>query len=318
VCCLSVGAVFIATLLSPVAPAGADQVSDLQSQAAELSQEMLLEQMQIGGYQQQRAADMAQVAQDQQVLSATQAQVVSTHRRIDRDLSELDHAAVRAYIDDGTQSNATNPLFSSYRSADVSAVYEQVMTGDLSDAMDQLRTDRHALVVEETTEDQVVAQAQQEATQAAILLAEAQSTQEMLQAQSAQVNGQLAAAIAQQQAAEEAQAAAALAAAQARSAQQASQTGVVATSSLSLPPFLACVVQAESSGNYGAVSPTGTYMGAFQFSQATWNDAALLSGRPTLVGVPPNEASPADQDELAIALYTVDGQVPWYDPCRSG
>ena len=84
-----------------------------------------------------------------------------------------------------------------------------------------------------------------------------------------------------------------------------------------LNTFLRCVVQAESGGNYQAISPTGQYMGAFQFSQSTWNVAAQLAGMPTLVGVPPYDASPRDQDLLAIALYNADGEQPWYDPCRN-
>jgi hypothetical protein len=77
------------------------------------------------------------------------------------------------------------------------------------------------------------------------------------------------------------------------------------------------VLQQESGGNYAAVSPDGTYMGGFQFSQATWNQAAELAGMPQLVNVPPNEATPAEQDDLAIALYNADGQQPWNDSCRS-
>jgi hypothetical protein len=37
-----------------------------------------------------------------------------------------------------------------------------------------------------------------------------------------------------------------------------------------------------------------------------------------LVNVPPNQATPAQQNDLAIALYNADGQQPWSDPCRSG
>ncbi|MGH9081429.1 MAG: transglycosylase family protein, partial [Acidimicrobiales bacterium] len=83
-------------------------------------------------------------------------------------------------------------------------------------------------------------------------------------------------------------------------------------------PFLQCVVQAESGGNYGAVSPNGLYMGAFQFSQPTWNSAAEAAGRPDLVGVAPNQASKADQDTLAVVLYSLDGQQPWLgDRCSA-
>jgi len=78
-----------------------------------------------------------------------------------------------------------------------------------------------------------------------------------------------------------------------------------------LNPFLQCVVQAESGGNYAAVSPGGTYMGAFQFGQSTWDLAAQAAGLPGLVGVPPNTASRADQDTVAVALYALDGQQPW-------
>ena len=35
-------------------------------------------------------------------------------------------------------------------------------------------------------------------------------------------------------------------------------------------PFLTCVRQVESGGNYQAVSPGGQYLGAYQFLQATW------------------------------------------------
>jgi hypothetical protein len=91
-----------------------------------------------------------------------------------------------------------------------------------------------------------------------------------------------------------------------------------ATSDPSLPPFLRCVLQVESGGNYAAVSPDGNYMGGFQFSQATWNQAAGLAGMPQLVNVPPNQATPAQQDDLAIALYQADGQQPWNDSCRNG
>ena len=84
-----------------------------------------------------------------------------------------------------------------------------------------------------------------------------------------------------------------------------------ATADPSLNSFLQCVVQAESGGNYAAVSPGGTYMGAFQFSQSTWNLAAQGAGLPGLVGVPPNTASKSDQDTVAVALYALDGQQPW-------
>lgn len=79
--------------------------------------------------------------------------------------------------------------------------------------------------------------------------------------------------------------------------------------------FLACVRMRESGGNYGAVSPDGLYRGAYQFHQATWNNVASMAGRPDLIGVPANLASPADQDLLAVTLYRAAGPAPWGGSC---
>lgn len=319
---------FGATLLSPIAPASADQVTNLHAQAAQLSQEMLLEQLQIGGYLQQRNADTAGVAADNAQLAAMQAQMAATHRRISLDMANLRNAAVKAYVEGGAQADGTGALFASDPSNGASAVYDQVVTGDLSTAIDNLRIDRRALGREEAAQQEIAAQAQQRLAQANAELAAAQATEQKLAQQHATISGQLAAAIAQQQA----QAAAAAAAAQALRSAAPAPPARAATAPPSAPtpapsaatgalpalnPFLSCVIQAESGGNYQAISPTGLYMGAFQFSQSTWNDAAQLAGLPTLVGVPPYKASPRDQCLLAIALYNADGEQPWYDPCRS-
>jgi hypothetical protein len=80
-------------------------------------------------------------------------------------------------------------------------------------------------------------------------------------------------------------------------------------------PFLACVRGRESGGNYGAVNPSGPYLGAYQFLQATWNVSASHAGRSDLVGVPANVASAYDQDEIAWTLYQWQGPGPWGGGC---
>jgi len=87
--------------------------------------------------------------------------------------------------------------------------------------------------------------------------------------------------------------------------------------SLSADPFLACTRAHESdnSGGYQAISAGGTYRGAYQFDRSTWNSAAMLAGRPDLVGVDPAAAAPADQDLLALALYHARGTQPWGGRC---
>lgn len=326
--CTLVSAVSLsATLFSFSAPVGADQVSSLQAEAAQISSSMLLEQLQIGGYQQRYSAAIAKVQQDDAVLSKTRASIQAVQQKIGHDAATLRIAAVSAYEEGGSGAAAT-PLFVSQRSEGSRTEYVQVLSNSLWVAEDKLHSDRQVLHQQETSLEQV--QAQDLATQqdAQSLLQQSESTESHLQQQQAQVNGQLAVAVAQQQAQEAAAAAAAVAAARARAAGSANTGQVTAASSAgsfeaaplpttvpSLNSFLRCVIQAESGGDYQAVSPGGTYMGAFQFSQSTWNEAALLAGMPQLVNVPPDQATPAEQDDLAIALYNADGSHPWYDPC---
>lgn len=315
--CLVVGvAVVSAALLPSGAPSGADalsnQISSLQAQAAQLSRQMVLEQLQIGGYQQQYAAASARAAQDQSLLADTGARITADQSRIHGDYAELARAAVRDYVEAGGSTPVSDALFSNQTTAVNRSVYEHVMTGDLTTALDRLRTDRHALAVAQAAQQSLLSEDQAAQDEAGRMLAQSQSTEAALQQQNASVTGQLAVAVAQEQRQQAAAAARALASTRPAPG-PASTPGPVP----SLPPFLRCVVQAESGGDYQVVSPTGQYMGAFQFAQGTWNYAAQLAGRPDLIGVPPNTASVADQNTLAIALYSADGQQPWYDPCRS-
>jgi hypothetical protein len=86
---------------------------------------------------------------------------------------------------------------------------------------------------------------------------------------------------------------------------------------LSQLPFLACTRHHESdtSGGYHAVSASGTYRGAYQFSRSTWDNTARRLGRADLVGVDPANAAPGDQDLLAWSLYRWQGASPWGGRC---
>lgn len=66
----------------------------------------------------------------------------------------------------------------------------------------------------------------------------------------------------------------------------------------------------ESGGRYDAVSPSGRYRGAYQFSQPTWDWVASWAD-PALVGADPAAATVAAQDALALALYDRQGASPW-------
>ena len=66
----------------------------------------------------------------------------------------------------------------------------------------------------------------------------------------------------------------------------------------------------ESTDNYEAISRSGTYRGAYQFDQTTWDDVA---GRffPWLVSVDPIDAEPWWQDAMTRALWSERGKQPW-------
>ena len=66
----------------------------------------------------------------------------------------------------------------------------------------------------------------------------------------------------------------------------------------------------ESSDNYGAVSRSGSYRGAYQFSQSTWNGTARAH-YPELQGINPATAAPWDQDRMARALWANGGPRHW-------
>lgn len=321
-------------------PAAADEIANLKAEAAAISQKLVQEQLEVGADQQQYSVASAKVAEDAAAITRVDRQIQVDQQQIDHATSVVRQQAVLAYMDAGTDLSRTDAaLFSSNEwQAQASSEYAAIVAGNLDDALDRLHSDRRTLQTQQATLVSTEAADRAAAATQATALSEADATEQQMQATQSQITGQLAAAVASQQAAENAAAAAAVARAQqaARSAAPPSPpaaappstSGPPATTSGGggtgaggvpvynipdppLPPFLQCVVQAESGGNYQAVSPNGLYMGAFQFSQPTWNMAVQAANLPLLVGVPPNLATKAEQDTVAIALYSLDGQQPW-------
>jgi Transglycosylase-like domain len=320
-------------------PSGADQVSDLKARAAAVSQQLVQQQLQVGAYQQQYSVASAKVAADANAIAQVDQQIAQDQRQINIRLADVRQQAIRSYMNYGTGSSGSAASLFSGNEDKVQATseYTGIATGNITAAVDQLRTAQQALHSDQSVLQAQEAQDVSDQNSQAADLGQATGTQRQMEQLQAQVTGQLATAVAAQAAAQAAAAAAAVRAAQAAAAQASAAAASAAASAAAasnvsarsndsvavasspasggadpaLNPFLQCVVQAESGGNYGAVSPNGLYMGAFQFSQGTWNMAAQAAGRPDLVGVPPNLASKADQDTVAVALYALDGQQPW-------
>ena len=66
----------------------------------------------------------------------------------------------------------------------------------------------------------------------------------------------------------------------------------------------------ESTHNYAAISPSGLYRGAYQFSQQTWDWVAGIH-YPFLVGIDPALAPNGWQDVMAYTLYAMRGWDQW-------
>ncbi len=323
-------------------PAGADPVAGLQAQAGAIAQKLVLEQLQVDAFQQQSSVAAARVAADGRAIAQLDGEITTDQQAIDQRLTLVRRQAIMSYVNSGADSSAADTaLFTGGAGrAQTVAEYTNLAVGNITTALAQLHAAQHALEAEQTALQQRLAQDRTDQASRSSALTQAQAAAQQLQAQQAQVTGQLAAAVANAQAAQARAAAAAVAQAQAQAQAQrapprppapvpsspgAAPTGGTQTQTPSPPPvpggsglvdpplnaFLQCVVQAESGGNYGAVSPDGLYMGAFQFSQPTWNTAAQAAGLASLVGVPPNRASKPAQDTVAVTLYNLDGQQPW-------
>ena len=313
----------MSAVVFPVDPAHADQIGDLKAQAAQISQKLVQDQLEIDAYQQQYSAASERVADDTRVIAELGQQISRDQKQINTDMHAVRALAIRTYMSADSQLSSTaEALFAvDPVTAQVAIEYSSLATGNIQSDLDSLHGAQQTSYADQAALRQQQRQDQQSQAQQAAALQAANSTKSQLQSLQSQVTGQLAAAISAQAAAQAAKAAAAVAAAQrAAAAKGPTSTGSTsstqATQGSSLPdpalnPFLQCVVQAESGGNYQAVSPDGTYMGAFQFTQATWDLAAQAAGLPYLVGVPPNLATKAEQDTVAVALYSLDGQQPW-------
>ncbi|MBM3660571.1 MAG: hypothetical protein FJW95_13875 [Actinobacteria bacterium] len=81
--------------------------------------------------------------------------------------------------------------------------------------------------------------------------------------------------------------------------------------------FLECTRAHESdtSGGYGAVSSSGTYRGAYQFQQSTWDAAVAGAGHGEFAGLPADQVPSEIQDAAAAHLYSVSGTRPWGGRC---
>ncbi len=302
---LLVAAAALALPALGVAPPAGASTANLQAEASQLNKELIQEELQVGALERQYETDTVRVSQDNAAVAAVEERVTKDRQLVHADRVRLSQEAVSTYVNAGAlEFNQELALFGGNREEAINrSEYESVAIGNTTETIALLHTDRVQLQASQAILELRTSEDRSAQGVAAAATASAQALASELSAKESLVTGQLALAIA----GDREQIATAAAASRA--------TVGGAVTDPPLPPFLQCVLQHESGGDYQAVSPSGTYLGGFQFSQSTWNEAAQLAGLPQLIGVPPNDASVADQDTLAIALYDADGERPWVDGC---
>ena len=79
---LSLVTAIIATVVVAPGPVAADQVSNLKAQATQIAQDLVLEQLQIGAYQQQYDVDIAKVQRDEAEIGSSENQIQADIGRV--------------------------------------------------------------------------------------------------------------------------------------------------------------------------------------------------------------------------------------------
>ncbi len=92
-------------------------MSNLKAQAAQIAQDLVLEQLQIGSYKQRYDVDIAKVQRDEAVIGSSEHQIQADISRVRRDRKRLQSEAVSAYINVDPEVNGTEALFENQEEA---------------------------------------------------------------------------------------------------------------------------------------------------------------------------------------------------------
>ena len=166
---LSLVTAITATVVVPPGLVAADQVSTFKAQAVQIAQDLVLEQLQIGSYQQQYDVDIAKVQRDRAEIGSSEDEIQADVSRVSRDRKRLQSEAVSAYVNLDPEVNGTEALFENQKDAPTRAEYEEVASGDIALTIDALRTDEIGLRDERATLEQQEARDQATTNQVATL-----------------------------------------------------------------------------------------------------------------------------------------------------
>jgi peptidoglycan DL-endopeptidase CwlO len=317
---LTVVTVLSGTVFGFARLAAGDAISDAKAKAAQIEAQLTSAQNEMSALSQAYDAAKSNLDQIDSNIAATKANIAADQAQVGKDRSTLAQAAVANYISDGTAASQ-NPIFSGdNKTVGAQTEYNQIASGDINLAVDNLHTAQNALSAQETTlqNEQGQAQSQVQAEQNSI-----NQNAAVVQAQKnalAQEQGQIAQLVQQQQQAEAAAAARAaaarIAAAQAAAAaaaaanQQSSASGNAALAGLdqAAPPPTAAggagAVQAAESQLgvpyvWGGESPKGSANPGFDCSGLTaWSWGQVGVPLPHYSGAQMADSTPVPVSDL--------------------
>jgi cell wall-associated NlpC family hydrolase len=195
------------TVLLTAHPGGADTVASAQAKAAAIEASLTAAQNRMSALGQQYDAAQAKLTQVNSNIASTKVAITKTKNQVTADKRTLERAAIANYVSDGAATN-DDPLFSqNEKTSGAAAEYNQIASGDLTEAVDNLDTAESKLSAQQAqlTTQQGEAQGAVSSEQAAVAANE--QVEQQQSAALAQENGEIATLVQQQQQAAAAQAA---------------------------------------------------------------------------------------------------------------
>ena len=147
---LAVVTVLSGTVFGLTRPAAGDAISDAKAKAAAIESSLQQAQNEMSALSQQYDQAKYHLSQINSSIDTTKATIASDEQNVSDDRSTLAKAAVDNYISDGTASEQ-NPLFAGNdQTLGASTEYNQIASGDINLAVDNLHTAENSLNAQET------------------------------------------------------------------------------------------------------------------------------------------------------------------------
>ncbi len=196
-------------VLPAVRSASADSVSSDRAEATQLTQQIQAEGQQLDALNEQYDEAQIRVGQLDQQVAQTRSQISQTKDHVASAQANLRTQALQDYMSGGSDNGLEQLFTSGGQQSSVTAEYQSVASGNVSNAIDRLNRAEAALTAQENQLQTTQSQAQAALGQAAAAQRSAQTELTAQQATLSQVKGRIATLVQQQQAAEAAAQAAA-------------------------------------------------------------------------------------------------------------